>query len=66
MEQLSARQSRDWMAVYRLAEQYFRDNGHLKIPVGYVTEDGTKLGMWIASQRQAMRGNPNFLMTEER
>ena len=55
-----------WMEKYRLAEAFYRAHGHLKIPVGYVTEDGTKLGMWIASQRQAMRGNPNFLMTEER
>ena len=54
------------MDKYRLARAFFEANGHLNIPVDYVTPEGVKLGMWIASQRQAKRGNPNFLMTPER
>ena len=55
-----------WLNKYRLAEAYYKEHGHLKVPVGYITECGAKLGMWISSQRQALRGNPNFLMTPER
>jgi very-short-patch-repair endonuclease len=55
-----------WQNKYLLAKAYYEEHGHLKIPVEYITETGEKLGMWLASQRQAMRGNPNFLMTEER
>ena len=58
--------TRRWMDKYRLARAFFEANGHLNIPVDYVTPEGVKLGMWIASQRQAKRGNPNFLMTPER
>lgn len=55
-----------WLQKYLLAKNYFETNGHLNVPVGYITETGVKLGMWLSSQRQAMRGNPNFVMTEER
>ena len=44
----------------------YQAHGHLNLPVNYVTEERVKLGMWLSSQRQAMRGNPNFLMTPER
>ena len=65
MEQLSARQSRDWMAAYRLAEQYFRDNGHLLIPGDYVCQ-GRRLGAWIGTQRQDYRTRTNREFTQER
>ena len=55
-----------WMAKYKLAKEFYLENGHLKVPSDYVTEKGEKLGMWLGCQRQAMRGNPNYLMTEER
>lgn len=55
-----------WMFKYHLAKSFYLQNGHLHIPVDYVTESGEKLGMWLNSQRQALRGNPNYLMTEER
>lgn len=55
-----------WMAKYQIAKDFYLENGHLQIPVDYITEKGEKLGMWLSSQRQAMRGNPNFLMTDER
>lgn len=55
-----------WFSKYKLAEAFYKERGHLNIPAAFITEDGVKLGMWISSQRQAMRGNPNFLMTPER
>ena len=53
----------DWL---QRAAAFYQAHGHLNLPVNYVTEEGVKLGMWLSSQRQAMRGNPNFLMTPER
>ena len=55
-----------WMEKYQLAKNFYKTYGHLNIPISYITEEGVKLGMWIGSQRQANRGNPNFLMTPER
>ncbi len=55
-----------WMNKYRLAKAFYLEYGHLNIPCTFITEDGTKLGMWLSSQRQAFHGNPNFLMTPER
>ena len=52
-----------WWEKYQVAKTYYQAHGHLNLPVNYVTEEGVKLGMWLSSQRQAMRGNPNFLMT---
>lgn len=58
--------SEKWLKNYMLAKNFFDKFHHLNIPVNYITEDGVKLGMWISSQRQANRGNPNYLMTPER
>ena len=55
-----------WMKNYELAKKYYEEHGHLNIPVGYITDTGVKLGMWLGVQRQANRGNPNYLMTPER
>ena len=54
------------MKNYELAKEQYKKHGNLNIPVGFITDSGVKLGMWIGSQKQANRGNPNFLMTEER
>lgn len=55
-----------WLRNYEYAKKFYQENGHLNVSANYVTEDGVKLGMWIHSQRQANRGNPNYLMTVER
>lgn len=55
-----------WMEKYRLARAFYEANGHLNIPRDYVTAEGVKLGMWLSSQRQGLRGNPNFRMTAQR
>lgn len=55
-----------WIKNYELAKKFYVENKHLNIPVDYVTQDGIKLGMWLNTQKQANRGNPNFLMTPQR
>jgi superfamily II DNA or RNA helicase len=44
-----------WMRVFRLAENYYRDNGNLEVPAHYVAKDGTRLGVWISKQRSLYR-----------
>lgn len=52
-----------WQKKYRLAAQYFEENGTLDIPEGYVSPDGVRLGLWIKNQRSIyQRGE----MPEER
>lgn len=46
-----------WECLYQIAEDYYIENGHLKVPVQYVTEDGIQLGRWVHRQmnnRQAL------------
>ncbi len=40
-----------WKRKYKLAKEYYNENGNLLIPDKYVTSDGTKLGRWISTQR---------------
>ena len=41
---------KQWEENYKLAEEYFKDNGHLQIPQNYEV-NGKKLGVWISTQR---------------
>ena len=45
--------SRRWAACYELAKKYREEHGNLVVPKTYVTEDGTRLGIWICGQRDA-------------
>jgi hypothetical protein len=40
-----------WQDWYALAKDYRAVHGNLKVPVGYETADGRKLGRWICAQR---------------
>lgn len=42
-----------WQVGFEHAEEYFKQNGHLKVPYSFVCEDDYKLGQWIANQRSA-------------
>lgn len=42
---------RTWSQFYELAKRYYSEYGDLHVPATYETEDGVKLGSWIASQR---------------
>lgn len=39
-----------WDYVYQLAEAYYVEHGHLRVPTGYIAEDGTRLGRWVYRQ----------------
>lgn len=41
-----------WEQNYAAALAYYRENGHLAVPHGYVTEDGIRLGAWISRLRR--------------
>lgn len=52
-----------WEKNFAAACNYYRENGHLKVPSIYVTSDGVRLGSWISKLRalrdgKKMRGNP--------
>lgn len=38
---------------FKIAENYYKENGDLLVPDGYVTPNGEKLGSWIANKRAA-------------
>ena len=44
-----------WERNYHAAMGYYREHGDLKVPTGYVSTDGLKLGIWIQSTRKSYR-----------
>ena len=42
---------------YTLCLEYYRTNGDLNIPTGYVAQDGTRLGAWIHNIRTSVNGS---------
>lgn len=42
---------RNWMSHYDCAKNFYKQNGHLSVDAGYVTDNGIKLGTWISTQR---------------
>jgi len=55
-----------WGAHYELAKEYYDQKGSLLVPIDYITDNGFKLGNWIANQRKYYRlidsdkHNPSF------
>lgn len=43
-----------WYDRYQIAIKYYKENGHLKVPYDCII-DGVKLGIWISTQRVAMK-----------
>ena len=46
---------RIWMKYYELAKEYYEAHGDLAVHAKYTTENGLNLGVWISSQRYAMK-----------
>lgn len=44
-----------WESCCREAEAYFKAHGNLRVPQDYVTEDGCRLGQWLANMRTRYR-----------
>lgn len=40
-----------WNEQYKRAVRFYQENGHLIAPKDYLTEDGTRLNVWIQRQR---------------
>lgn len=62
-----------WLEMYRRAREYHRIHHMLNVPCGYVTDDGARLGQWIARQRTAyknylagLRGGGRAVITPQR
>ena len=53
-----------WRRNYSLAEKFYRENGHLDIPVQYVTE-GVRLGRWVSRMRESRSRGTGTPLTEE-
>lgn len=45
-----------WEENYAEAMDFYRHNGHLNIPVDYISSKGLKIGMWIMNQRAIRAG----------
>ncbi len=54
-----------WNAYYIEAKKYFEQNGNLRVPKRYATEQGLNLGMWLATQRRVYAGKVVGILNEE-
>lgn len=45
-----------WERNYQAAVEFYHANGHLEVPAKYVSENGVRLGAWIAMQRSLRNG----------
>lgn len=55
-----------WENGYIHAAEFYKNNGHLKVPKNYICSDGFKLGQWIQTQRGTKRGTIPVPMLPER
>ncbi|MEG2842484.1 MAG: Helicase associated domain protein [Ruthenibacterium sp.] len=49
-------QEDSWETRYRLAQEYAKQHGDLKVPATYKTKDGIWLGNWLYQQRRIKNG----------
>ena len=42
----------EWNKIYKLANEYYKENGHLVVPKDYKTNEGIYLEKWIVKQRK--------------
>jgi hypothetical protein len=53
----------NWKNNYFLAKRYYKDNGHLLIPITH-EDQGINLGKWISHQRDSYKGIGNSKLSE--
>ena len=58
----------NWDRYFEAAETYYREKGHLDVPVKYTTEDGIPLGRWLSNLRHQLlvRDRQSALSDEQR
>lgn len=54
-----------WMQTYLILLDYYKQYGNIDVPVDCIYKN-IKLGMWLSTQRQAYRGNPNYSIKQNR
>ncbi|MDE7327326.1 MAG: Helicase associated domain protein [Lachnospiraceae bacterium] len=55
-----------WEVMYEVAKEYYSVQGHLNVPVHYITSDGYSLGAWLATQRKVYTGKAAGYLDEGR
>ena len=56
-----------WEDNFREAMQFFKENGHLNVPLDYISENGLKLGVWIRRLRMVRVGKAHgAALTEDK
>lgn len=46
-----------WTQNYALLVEYHREHGNIQVPNGYITENGIRLGTWVARLRRRYNGS---------
>lgn len=46
-----------WYSMYEKLKEYYNRFGNSRVPVNYITEDGTKLGVWVNTQREGRKNS---------
>ena len=64
-DQLQRSLTASWDIWYQEAWKFHSSYGHLRVPRGYVTENGLALGSWIRTQRKVRQGRSPGILTEE-
>lgn len=65
-EELEDTLSASWELMYQLAEQFYREHGHLRVPRRYKTSGGYALGNWLGTQRSVRAGRQYGRLPQER
>ena len=55
----------NWQMKYNVLLQYYKEFGNINLKCTAEYKN-VKLGMWLNTQRQAYRGNPNYHITQKR
>ena len=58
-------QKENWYEKYYALEEYYKEHGNIDVPKNYETKDGTKLGIWLDTQRSAYKGKGNNKIADD-
>ena len=65
-ERLNDALTASWDEMYGYAKSYYEAHGDLNVPDRYRTENGRRLGGWVATQRLVRKGLRRGVLSEER